>query len=894
MATKNETTTRFNVDISELKAGIQEANRQIKLANAEFKAASAGLEDWGKNIEAVSAKQKQLDTVLQNQERILDSYKQQLQIIIQEQGENSKAVDNMRIKIANQEAAVKTTRAEIQKYDAVMQELQNAENDTGKATEELDKSIDEVGKSANDAGDGFTVMKGILVDLAATAIAAVVDGLKQIGAAAYEAWQEFDEGADSIIAATGATGETADDLIDVYKNLSKEVVASYADIGTAVGEVNTRFGVTGDALDDLSRRFIKFAGLNGVDLKTAIDNTQSAMTAFGLGAEDTALALDTLNKAGQDTGEGADKIAAELTSNATILREMGLNFADSTMLLAGFGKAGVDTSAALAGLKKALVNAAKDGKPLSEAMAEVQGSIKNAGSDTEALTIAMELFGNKAAPAIAQAIREGRLSFDELGLSLEDFSGNLEQTYEDTLDFPDKIALLTQGVKTQLADLAGGFLDFFTAIANGESAKEAIDGIVGQIGSITENIKTFIKNFTETIINSTPDILNAVISVGGSVLDLIVSTIPQVIPVLYQFLTAIIKELPNIYKKLFDEFPNFFKQFVDNFLSFQGEVVAAATELFTAIATSLPQVYKLVKENLGGLIEMIITTIADALPEMVENSVTFFEGIVDAIATIIPDAVDMMISVMDSLIEVITDPEISSELIEAEGKVFDALLQALPKLVESLGKALIRLSPVIARGGLQLFMGLVKGLAQAGKNTLKNIPTLMKSLIMAWGKYVDSMVEVGKNLVIGMWNGIVENATWLKERVSNFAKDITNSIKSAFKIKSPSRVMRDEIGKYLALGIANGIESNAGAVSNAIKVLTADATKLDFGFDKIGGRVAAASQLLKSEGAVSSGSGANSTNYTFNQYNTSPKALSRLEIYRQTKNQLTLARGGIN
>lgn len=887
MPKETETTTKLKLDISELKASVQEAGRQIRLANAEFKAASAGVEDWGKNTEVVAAKQKQLDTVLANQEKILDSYRQQLQKIIEEQGENSKAADNMKIKIANQEAAVKKTAAEIQKYDAIMLELQNAENDTGKATEELDKSIDEVRESANDAGDGFTVMKGILADLAATAIVAVVDGLKQIGAAAYEAWQEFDEGADSVIAATGATGETADGLIDVYKNLSKEVVASYADIGTAVGEVNTRFGVTGNVLDDLSQRFIKFAGLNGVDLKTAIDSTQSAMTAFGLGAEDTALALDTLNKAGQDTGESADKIAAALMSNATILQEMGLNFAESTMLLAGFGKTGVDASAALAGLKKALVNTAKDGTPLSEAMTEVQDSIKNAGSDTEALTIAMELFGSKAAPAIAKAIRDGRLSFDELGLSLEDFSGNLEQTYEDTLDFPDKIALLTQGVKTQLADLAGGFLDFFTAIANGESTKEAIDGIVGQIGSITENIKTFIKNFTETIINSTPDILDAVISVGGSILDLIVSTIPQAIPVLYQFLTAIVKELPNIYKKLFDEFPNFFKQFVENFLSFQSEVVTAATELFTAIATALPEIYGLIEENIGEAIKTVITALLDAAPTVLENSITVFESLLDAILEVMPEAAELLLSELETLVEVITSPEVIEKLQKTATEVFDVLVQAIPPLVEGLGNLLIKMAPVILRGATQLLGALVTALGNVGKTMIKNAPKILNSLVKTFEKFKESMKTVGKNLLIGLWNGIAENAEWLKNKVKDFAKSVTDNIKAAFKIKSPSQIMRDEVGKYLALGIAQGIDSNADAVGKAIKALTADATQLDFGFDKLGGRIAVGTQ----NNGVQNGSTQNTANYVFNQYNNSPKALSRLDIYRQTNNLLTLRKG---
>ena len=73
MARNEDITTRFTVDISDLKANIQEANRQIKLANSEFKAASAGMDDWSKSADGLSAKIKQLNTVHDAENKKLDS-----------------------------------------------------------------------------------------------------------------------------------------------------------------------------------------------------------------------------------------------------------------------------------------------------------------------------------------------------------------------------------------------------------------------------------------------------------------------------------------------------------------------------------------------------------------------------------------------------------------------------------------------------------------------------------------------------------------------------------------------------------------------------------------------------------------------------------------------------
>lgn len=137
------------------------------------------------------------------------------------------------------------------------------------------------------------------------------------------------------------------------------------------------------------------------------------MAAFGVETEDAADVLDILNKAGQDTGVPLDQLAASLTTNGTALQEMGFGINESVGFLANLDKSGVDSASVMTGLKKALQNATKDGKSMGDALSELQDDLENTDSDTEAAQKAMELFGNKAGPAIAQAVRDGRLSFDQ-------------------------------------------------------------------------------------------------------------------------------------------------------------------------------------------------------------------------------------------------------------------------------------------------------------------------------------------------------------------------------------------------------------------------------------------------------------------------------------------------
>lgn len=521
-----EFTAKFKVDISDLKQNIAEANRQIKLANATFKAETAGMDKWAKDADGLSSKLKQLKTVLEGQKTILQSYKDQLKAqqeaydengkradqlraklkelaengvsktsaeykeyqtalkqVTREQDGNGKAVDTLNLKVLEQEAAVKDTEKQIRHYDESMENL-------GQETEEVTEQVAE-------ASDGFTVWKGVLADLAASAIKAVVSSLKDMAAAAGEAWKEFDEGADNITKRTGATGEAAAALQEVYKNVAGNVVADLGTIGDAVGEVNTRFGSTGEELEDLSTKFLKFAELNGTDVSSSIDSVQAAMAAFGVETESTGDVLDILNKAAQDTGVPLDKLTQSLLSNGPALQEMGFGINTATGFLASLEKSGIDTGTMLAGLKKALQNATKDGKPLNEALAEMQEKMAGAATETEAAQIATELFGAKAGPAIAKAVQEGRVSFDELSNTVQDWGDSVNATFDATLDAPDQFALAMQNVKVAVGSTVGEFLDEhapqITAILQ-DLTDNVLPGATAALGALLDGFSWLIDN----------------------------------------------------------------------------------------------------------------------------------------------------------------------------------------------------------------------------------------------------------------------------------------------------------------------------------------------------------------------------------------------------------------
>jgi phage-related minor tail protein len=492
-------TTQFKADISQLKSAMQQAQRAVKLANSEFKAASSGMDDWSTNADGLRAKLKQLTTVLDSQKTRLSLLEEEYEKTKEVYGENSAEADKVKISINNMKAAINNTEKEIKSYN---QDLTDCENQTGKFADETEDSVDsmeEAEEASANLGDGFTVMKGVMADLISSGIKALISGLKDLAESAYEAYQEFDNGYDIIVAKTGASSEALEGLTESYGNVMKSVITDTETAGSAIGEINTKFGLTGEELEDLSTKFIKFADLNNTDVVSSIDSVQSACEAWGIESENVGDLLDLLNSASQKTGASVDSLASSLTTNAASLKDMNLNVDEAVTFMGKLETSGVDAETVMAALKKALANSAKEGKSTADTLSELQEAMESADSTSEATVAAMELFGTKAGPAIAEACKSGRLDFNDLSDAMSDYQGNVEDTYEETLDGVDKIKLAWQGVKADVGSEISSMLteyepeieDLISTIEDG--AKSILKSVKDNAPQIKDKIKDVIE-----------------------------------------------------------------------------------------------------------------------------------------------------------------------------------------------------------------------------------------------------------------------------------------------------------------------------------------------------------------------------------------------------------------
>lgn len=229
----DDSTMKFRADISELKAAMQQASRAIKVANSEFKAATAGMDSWNKSADGLRAKLKQLDTVLAAEKKQLQLANQELEKTVKVYGENSAEADRARIKVNNFEASVKKTESQLNKYESELKDVESG-------SKELGNAVDDAGKKAKKAGDGFTVMKGALSNLVASGVRAGINGLRT--------------------------------LITEVVDLGKQSVNAYAEYEQLVGGVETLFGTGGMSIEE----YAKSVGKTVDAVKSEYDKLMSA------------------------------------------------------------------------------------------------------------------------------------------------------------------------------------------------------------------------------------------------------------------------------------------------------------------------------------------------------------------------------------------------------------------------------------------------------------------------------------------------------------------------------------------------------------------------------------------------------------------------------------------
>lgn len=288
---------------------------------------------------------------------------------------------------------------------------ESATESTGKMTHGMQKFRDK-------GNEALSSVMGKLKSMPALAVGAVAGfaGFAAIKTTIIDAGREFETTFNTIRAGTGASGEAFEDLKQSLRNVSGTVSAEggLAEIGTTLADLNTRLGVTGKPLEELTRQF---QNLKNLGFDADVTAVSTALNAFGLQAEEMPEAMNELFRVSQATGVSIDDLATSAAKGGPQLKQFGFGMGESAALIGKLDKAGLDADATVGSLSKAMVSFAKAGKDPQTELFNTARAVEEfiaKGDEAAAIDMSAKLFGTKGAGKFVEAVKTGALSVDDL------------------------------------------------------------------------------------------------------------------------------------------------------------------------------------------------------------------------------------------------------------------------------------------------------------------------------------------------------------------------------------------------------------------------------------------------------------------------------------------------
>lgn len=725
MAEENiRTTMQFQADITDFKSAMQEANRSIKLANSEFKAASSGMDDWGSSTDGLAAKLRQLGDVHDAEKRKLDVLQAAYQKAVSEQGAASAAAVDLQTKINNQQAVVNKTEKELASYAAKLEEVERGADGAASDIKKAGDAAKEAGDEAQDGADGWSIMKDVLADFISNAVSGAVDALTSLA----EATREYRRDMAQLAQNASDAGQDMGAMKDVLK-----------DVAAVTGETDA-------AMEGLN--MLMATGLDTTNLTNAAEAFAGAATKFD-----------------------------------------GLKF-------------------------EGLAEGLQESLAVGEAVGPFAELIERMGGDLEA-------FNEGMAACTTQAERQ------QYAMQWLNESG--------------------------LKDVHDSYVQNNADLVEAEKAQFRHNDAMAKMGAIIEPINTALTNLGATILEKVAPVVEDVIQWvldNGPLIEPIVTGIAVALGVLAAA------------------------------LAIQG-IISGVSKAFALLnATMLANPIVLIVAAIAGLVAAFV-----ALWNKSEAFRNFWLNMWEGIKKAFSSVTSWLTKTMQNTIKIFSDAwkKAGEWLVKTIINIVTSFQNAWAKIKNAWGKVGEWFSGIWSKikgvfSGVASWFGNIFRTAWTGiTNAFSNVGSFFSGI---WSKIksvfsIDGMLSIGKNLVTGLWNGISNSFQWIKDKISGWVGNVMDFIKGLFGIHSPSAVMRDEVGKMLGLGMAEGIEDSRNVVNGAVR--------------KLGD--AALDGLQPPGGGGAPGAAAGGRTIIFNQTNNSPLALSRREIYRRTHNMLAFAGG---
>lgn len=648
-----------------------------------------------------------------------------------------KALELMAKEASNGKADVNSLREALDKLD------------DGGSIQNVKKELEGVGEvSQNSAEKTNKLLSQGNLQQASQVASQAGQSMLEFGKNTQEAFRNVDSGFDIIITKTGATTDEAlEGFKKIYDQLAVDLpVDSFEKVGSAIGEVNTQFGLTDDALQEASRSIIQFAEINDSDITASTINAKKTIEAYGLSASDLSSTLDTVTYVAQGTGVSVDELFSKMVSGAPQIKELGLSFDEAATLIGSLEKAGVDSGAALSSMSKAAVAYAKDGKTLSQGLQETIDKIKNASSSTQALTEAANVFGTKGATRMVDAIKRGAFSLKNLAGTAEDAGGTVAQTFEATLDPIDKQQQKFNAVQLALAEIGASIAEAIAPIM--DVAIPAVKQLADWFKSLPDPIKQFIVvlgGILAVVAILSPVIVAlgiAITTLGASMLPIvaIIGAVAGGIAIV----TAIVTNFGSIVEWLEEMFPglgstvdsvwngiqNIIQTVISSVSTFIQNIFGSLVAWWEENQQRIQQVVETVWNVISTIIQTVLTFLAPFIQGVFEAILTYIQTVWTVITTVIQGALDVILGIVQAVLQVLTGDwsgawdtlsNVVSTVLSTISSTISSIMGGIASIISGIWEGILATTSSIWEGIKGAISGAIDGAASAVGSAIEAI-----------------------------------------------------------------------------------------------------------------------------------------------------------------------------
>lgn len=344
------------------------------------------------------------------------------------------------------------------------------------------------------------------------------------------------------------------------------------------------------------------------------------------------------------------------------------------------------------------------------------------------------------------------------------------------------------------------------ALVESRNNQAQLDAVMGQLGGTVSTVKnSLLSEFLPSLSQVATGLAGIVTGTQGSA---------------DQFGLAI----QGFANKVVEQLPNF---------------LAMGTQILTSLASGIMGAIPGLLAVLPQIIMSIGTTLATLFPQVVTMGMQLLQQIAQGIQNQLPGFVATLPTIVANFVNFISEnlPTFLEQGVQILNSVINGILNSIPDLVANLPQVISAFTgfvtsnlPTILRSGVSILKNLITGIIQTIPDLVASLPQIVQAIVSGIGSMMSSVINIGADIVRGIWSGISGAAGWLWNQISGWMSSIVSGIKNFFGIGSPSKLMRDAVGKWLPAGMGEGIEDDgdqAVEAAESVSKAVADAMYVD-------------------------------------------------------------------